>query len=124
MSAKVSRGVSGVELPFVPGFVDEIFGSSGCSAPRRVLPGTTYGRKIHEPRYFTRDPLEFIAGTEFPRTASTLDHGKPQVARKFLGFPIGVECREIRDGRSNPSNRREQQMIAVAAFQIQGEAAL
>src|SRR5271154_879729 len=113
MAAKVARGIGGVEVPFVRILADEVFHSPGFAAPGRVLPGTTYGRDVGEPRHLTCDALEFRTIAEFPRSAGALDYVQAQLAGKFLRLPVGIQRTDVGNIRRNSGDRGQQQMVVA-----------
>src|ERR1700682_5497614 len=52
MAAKISMGVAGIEAPLIGIFAQYIVGAPNLSGPVLVIPGTTDGRNILEPRNF------------------------------------------------------------------------
>src|SRR5580692_8225944 len=123
VATKISGCGIASQSPLVAVLANQIFDASRLAVPFRVFPRTADRRNVGEPRNFRSDSFDFLAISKFNRSAGSVDHVEVQVRRHIVLFPILVEGSDVRNVRSNTGHGAEQQMILVAALQVEGEAA-
>ncbi len=126
MTAKVRGGVSRSQIPNFNVFADQVVDAAKFAMPIRIIPGTADGWDVLEPGSLGSDFFEFITIAEFVGVAGAMDtkeamlagHGRPTL------FPILKNRTDITDVGRNSRDGAKEQVIGVAAFQIESEAAL
>ncbi len=94
--------------------------------PVRVIPSAADGGNVFEPGSLGSDFFKFVAIAEFVGVAGAMDAKEAMLAghRRPALFPILKNRTDIADVGRNSSDGAKEQVIGVAAFQIESEAAL
>lgn len=126
VTAEVSGGVCGREIPEFDVFADEVVGTAEFALPAGIVPGTADGGDVLQPGGFGGDFFNFIAITKFVDVAGAVHAEEVMLAGHGCAalFPILIDRADVTDIGSDAGDGSEKQVILAPAAEVEREAAL
>src|SRR5437660_8875391 len=115
----MSYAVLASEPPRIGILAQHVIGAASFTLPVLIIPWTTHGRHILQPRDLSRELLQFIVVSELPGAAGPVQQEELVLAGELALFPIFVQGAHVAYERRNTGNRADQQVIGAPALGVE-----